>query len=112
MTHYREIQFNKKEIYWTIEDRFEGSGSHSIDLYFHFDTGIDFIIEGNSIRTRCSDANNILMLVNSEETITFQKIESFVSKSYGSKKPSYSLKVSYQGNKLKKIITTIRQNNN
>jgi hypothetical protein len=107
VTHFREITFFKTNATWEISDYFEGVGNHIYDWYFHFDIGIDFIIENNTITTICDDGNNIRIFVNTLQSIKLSKINSFVSKAYGKKEPSYSLKIKYEGEIQPRMNITI-----
>lgn len=112
VTHIREIKFDKEKDIFTINDKFEGIGYHIYDWYFHFDIDIDFDISGNKIVTKCKDGSNIVLDFESEEILKFDKISSYVSKSYGAKCPSLCLKVNYSGINLPlvKIIIYSTQN--
>jgi hypothetical protein len=101
--HIRELIFNKQTLSWEINDYFEGTGTHRYDWYFHFDSEIDFIIEGNFVKTICEDGKNIIAEFETQIPIKFNKINSMVSKSYGIKEKSFSLNLYYEGPYLPKL---------
>ncbi len=109
--HIREIIFHKQTSSWEIKDSFEGSGNHSYDWYFHFDCKIDFLIDGNTVKTICEDGNNIIVEFESEAAIKLNKFNSMVSKSYGIKEGSYSLNLCYEGSYLPNLKTKINKFN-
>ena len=46
-THTRSILFLKRD-YWVMQDRIEISGKHQLDLWYHFDSGTEPTIKGDS----------------------------------------------------------------
>lgn len=58
LTHIRHIFFVKSE-YWLVVDLLKGSGDHTYDLYFHFNSDLE---------TKFDDVNNILVF-NAESTL-------------------------------------------
>jgi hypothetical protein len=107
--HFRELVFYKQNHSWEILDYFEGTGSHKYDWYFHFDSKINFIIQGNSVKTICEDGNNILMEFETQLPIKVNKLNSSVSKSYGNKENSFSLNISYEGSSLPQLKIKINR---
>jgi uncharacterized heparinase superfamily protein len=107
ITHFREVYFDKQSIKWEIKDYFKGTGQHNYQSFFHFDSGIDFEIIGNMINTSCTDNNNIQIKFISNIPFQLYKLDSFVSKSYGIKVASKSLKLEYSGTILPEIKTEI-----
>jgi uncharacterized heparinase superfamily protein len=107
ITHYRELHFDKHNTKWEINDYFKGSGQHIYQCFFHFDTGIDFEITEDTIYTNCKDKNNIQMKFSSNISFNLYKFDSYVSKSYGIKEASKSLKLEYSGTVLPEIKTEI-----
>jgi uncharacterized heparinase superfamily protein len=107
ITHFREVYFDKQSIKWEIKDYFKGTGQHNYQSFFHFDLGIDFEIIGNMINTSCTDNNNIQIKFISNIPFQLYKLDSFVSKSYGIKVASKSLKLEYSGTILPEIKTEI-----
>jgi hypothetical protein len=108
ITHKRELRFFKENIHWEIIDSFEGvQGPHQYNWYFHFDIGIEFEINGDVVKTICKDNNNIEIIFDCNHPIVLSKINSYVSKSYGKKVASYSLKLEYSGELFPILKTTI-----
>lgn len=85
VTHQRTIIFDKLNKKWKIEDLISGQGNHSIEWFFHYDAGIDFIIDGNIVKTICDDNRNIMLTFEEKHGLKLKKEKSFVSKSYGMK---------------------------
>jgi hypothetical protein len=94
--HSRKIVFDKNIITWEFTDIFEGSGEHTINIYFHFDADIDFKIANNQLLTICSDQKNLSIEIDTKDQFTFKKEMSWVSKSYGSKVPARVLNVEFR----------------
>lgn len=92
--HKRTICFDKLNLQWDIKDELTGVGNHLFEWYFHFDKGIDFIINGMQIKTICSDGKNIQITFNGIDDIQLTKKKSFVSIAYGIKEESLILVVS------------------
>lgn len=85
VSHVRSIVFDKVKKDWKITDSLIGEGKHQVKWFFHFDTGIDFIISNNTARTLCDDGNNIEIIFEKMPGLVLNKEESFISKSYGIK---------------------------
>jgi len=95
--HSRRIVFDKRKITWTIVDILSGDGEHSFKWYFHFNSGIDFEIKKNRVKTRLRDSDNLIMKFTSVSCIRLNKSNDFVSNAYGIKEPSYTLEVFSKG---------------
>jgi len=89
--HKRKIRFEKSSELWIISDYFTGTGIHTFHFYFHFDTGIDFSIENNTVTTLCDDTKNIELQFSEVVGLVLDKEQSYVSKSYGKKDEAYVL---------------------
>lgn len=107
--HERTIVYYKSDEKWVIKDHLQGLGYHTFEWFFHFDTGIDFDIIENKVKTRCCDGKNITLLFNSVTNFELVKRESFISKSYGEKKEANVLKAVLKASapvEMTVIITT------
>jgi len=91
--HRRYIEYDYAEKYFLIKDMIIGEGIHKIDLYFHFDVGIDLIIGDKRVQTNCEDGYDIELNFISGSQIVISKYEDFVSKSYGMKANANVLQV-------------------
>ncbi len=89
--HERTIIFNKTDCTWIIKDRITGCGQHTLEWFFHFDVGIDFIINENIVETKCKDEKNIMMIFEPVNGLQLRKERSYISKSYGIKEEGYVL---------------------
>lgn len=49
VTHRRSVTFNKRERSWLIDDEFFGEGEHVYEVRFHFDSGLDVTVRGQSV---------------------------------------------------------------
>ena len=83
--HERTVIFDKLNEKWIIKDIITGKGDHSVEWFFHFDVGIDFMIDGNVVKTTCEDNKNIILTFEEKPGLILRKEKSFVSKSYGMK---------------------------
>jgi hypothetical protein len=83
VTHQREINYDKIEMKFDLKDTVFSQNTHKIQLFLHFDIGIDFEIIGNTIQTKCSDNNNIEMMFESNHDLVITKLEGMLSKGYG-----------------------------
>jgi uncharacterized heparinase superfamily protein len=89
--HERTFLYDRIESQWSITDRFLGEGHHDLDWYFHFDTGVDFVINENTIVTNCRDGKNIMLIFDFVPGLVLKKESSFVSKSYGVREDAFVL---------------------
>ena len=106
-THRRTIFFDKKKPEWEIIDHLTGKETHLFECYFHFDIGIDFEVDGDKIKTICSEGANISLTFSSEQKYHIEKEDGWVSKAYGIKEAAKVLRVSLRGTcplEFKKII--------
>ena len=93
--HRRQIYFNKQEGYWIIRDLLEGCAGHKVDLYYHFDAGIDLAVDEDlAIRTTVSNGANLLLKPLNSEGLRVEIVEGWVSKSYGIKEEAKVVKFS------------------
>jgi hypothetical protein len=95
--HARTIEFNKEASSWEITDLLSGMGKHVFKWYYHFDSDIDFSIEGNCVRSLRMGKPNLELTFDAGGIGEFRKLDDFVSKAYGDKKPSYTLEITIVG---------------
>jgi hypothetical protein len=89
VTHRRTVTFDKGNRYWLVEDEFDGTGKHGLKVRFHFDTGLDVSLLDEKTVSAYDKETGAKFLVKSldlQDQPTFE--EQFVSRDYGSKKPS------------------------
>jgi len=91
--HRRTFIFDKSASTWEIIDRLSGEGEHVLCWHFHFDSGIDFEIAGNTVRTRRKQGPNLELAFSAPGAACLRKRGDFVSKSYGVKTPSFTLEI-------------------
>jgi hypothetical protein len=96
--HRRIIYFNKIEKYFEITDELIGVGNHLICLYYHFHNDIKILLQENVLVTKQSDRRNIQMFFENKPGIDISLQNSWISKSYGKRLPSLSLKIAFQTN--------------
>lgn len=110
INHKRTVIFYKNDLEWIIIDEINGKGNHKFDFNFHFDENIDFDIKNtNSILTTCDNVN-IKMAFFSNSNFSLEKMNTYISKSYGVKTISKKLVVKIQSIPpvfLKTIITKV-----
>lgn len=97
VTHRRTIFFDKKNTKWEIIDHLTGKETHLFECYFHFDIGIDFEVNGDKIKTICSEGANISLTFSSEQKYHIEKEDGWVSKAYGIKEAAKVLRLSLRG---------------
>ncbi|NVO02102.1 MAG: alginate lyase family protein [Bacteroidetes bacterium] len=106
--HKRTVIFEKNTIEWKIKDELQGEGEHFIECYYHFNSGIDFSIEGSQVRTLCEEGKNIFINFEHSENIILRKEKSQISNSYGIKNDNFVLIVSIKAKCPIEINTIIR----
>lgn len=89
--HERTVSFDKLNGEWIIKDLIHGKGQHIFEWFFHFNVGIDFVIQGNTANTICSDHKNIAITFPNNPDLILKKEGSYVSKSYGIKEEGLTL---------------------
>ncbi|HKO44565.1 MAG TPA: alginate lyase family protein [Pyrinomonadaceae bacterium] len=91
VTHRRKVTFHKSRRYWLVEDEFDGTGEHRLDVRFHFDTGLDVSLLDEKTVSAYDKQTGAKLLVKSLD-LQSQPVfeEQFVSRDYGSKQPSVS----------------------
>jgi hypothetical protein len=93
--HRREIQLNKRTDSILIQDEVKGLGVHDINLYFHFEAGVNFIVEENQITTKNLYEKEMNLSITSSKPFKIYKEKSFVSKSYNMKEDSFNLRIEF-----------------
>lgn len=89
--HERSVMFDKVPEKWIVKDTLLGCGYHMFEWHFHFDTGIDFRINGNVVETICKDGKNISLTFDKVSGIELKRESGLVSKSYGIKEEGFVL---------------------
>lgn len=85
VTHRRIVTFDKLAGYWTIEDRFNGSGAHQIEIFFNFDAGLEVKIESGNRAVAYDERAAIQILPMSENAFEAKITNRWVSPSYGTR---------------------------
>jgi len=83
--HCRRIEYFKHERKWVIEDSLSGSGVHYVELYLHFDIGIDIGYSDNLLSTQCDRGTNIDIHFRAEKGLHGTIKDGWVSKAYSSR---------------------------
>jgi len=107
--HKRQIDYNKKDRTWIITDMSTGTGSHSYDVYFHFDESIPVRILGNGAYTESESTSNIELEFSSDAAIEIVLMDDYISKSYGSKIPARVLIIKATAICPYKLVTIIKR---
>jgi len=81
--HKRHIEYSNKDKSFLIIDTIRSESNHKVKLYFHFDIGINPVIEGNSVKTVCEDGLNIELRFTCDYPVIIDCREDLVSKVYG-----------------------------
>ena len=85
LVHRRIITFHKLEGYWSVDDRFTGSGQHLFEFYFNFDHGVKVAIEQqNRVILHGPNASLAITPV-SEAAFELEETERWISPSYGTR---------------------------
>ncbi len=88
VVHRRSVTFDKVKRCWLIDDDILGSGEHKIATRFHFDTGLEVTVAGNSVVAR-DENSGVRMVVRALDLEAGPILEAqFTSRHYGSKLPS------------------------
>jgi hypothetical protein len=89
VTHRRTVIFDKLHRWWLVEDVLTGTGDHSVEVRFHFDSGLDVMVRTKNIVLACEKISGACLVVRSLDEAEDLELESqFVSRDYGSKQPS------------------------
>ncbi|MBN1472268.1 MAG: alginate lyase family protein [Syntrophaceae bacterium] len=95
--HSRKVVFDKKESTWEISDCLSGKGEHLFKWYFHFANGLDFEIDKNRVYTKRQRKINLEITFSADWEKQLKKLDDFVSRSFGTKEPAYTLEISGMG---------------
>ncbi|MDD2231090.1 MAG: alginate lyase family protein [Candidatus Cloacimonetes bacterium] len=85
IVHRRKIEYDKNDRSWIITDKLMGSGVHYVELYLHFDIGIDIRYSDNLLSTQCDKGTNIDIHFRAEKGLQGTILDGWVSKSYSSR---------------------------
>ena len=87
--HRRKVTFYKSHRYWLVEDEFDGTGEHRLDVRFHFDAGLDVGLLDEKTVSAYDKGTGAKLLVRSLDLQNQPALEEqFVSRDYGSREPS------------------------
>lgn len=103
--HKRRIVFSKKKRVWTIEDSFDGNGSHLIEWFFHFNIGIDFEINDTAAVTTGLDVNLCISFEAVKPILS--KESAWVSRGYNHKSQGAVLKASLNSQCPVRVTVTL-----
>ncbi len=83
--HRRIITFDKRELFWMIEDHFTGEGAHRFEFFFNFDSGLEVSITSDG-RAVARDERAAIQIAPATQNAFETKITSrWVSPSYGTR---------------------------
>ena len=82
VTHRRVLTFHKREAYWTLEDRFTGSGHHLFEICFHFDPGVEVRVEEDGRVIASSRSHALAIIPLSGHPFAVKRARRWVSPSY------------------------------
>lgn len=106
--HHRKIHLNKLSEEIIITDQLSGKKIHDVEIFFHFAVGVDFkIVDKNNVVTCLDNEPNLAMFFDHDTDFTLEKLESWVSKKYGHKERSKSLKIVFSGRQLPFVFNTL-----
>lgn len=83
--HRRIITFDKRDLYWRIEDLFSGEGDHLFEFFFNFDEGLEIRISEDKQAVAASQDSALAIVVLSDHKLDMAKEERWVSPSYGTR---------------------------
>jgi hypothetical protein len=107
--HRRYFLFRKYRHEIKIIDRLTGTEPHDVSLHFHFNSGIDFMINENDVVTRHQGGKNIKLSFTNNQMASFEFIKSasWISPSYGIRNGSLALEVKCSSVKLPLTVETV-----
>ncbi|MCI0488098.1 MAG: heparinase II/III family protein [Blastocatellia bacterium] len=85
VVHGRVVTFDKREGYWTIEDRFTGKGSHRLEFFFNFDAGLEIEIDSELRAIALGGDSRLAIVPVSDHPFEMKEEERWVSLSYGTR---------------------------
>ena len=115
VTHRREMLFLKRD-YWIMRDWVESAAQHKIDLWFHFESGADPVVErdGEEIYVVDSEAETGLTIHGFAENGRWNREERWVSHCYSQREPApvyvFSTSLS-SGNLVSFLVPRIAERN-
>jgi len=84
VTHRRKITFDKRDLYWKVEDLFTGEGEHLFEFFLNFDAGLNVEIADRQI-IAVSDDSALAIVALSDSEFEIVEEERWVSPSYGTR---------------------------
>jgi hypothetical protein len=85
VTHRRVVTFDKRDLYWKIEDSFTGEGDHLFEFFFNFDAGLEVSISDDKRAVAASHDSALAVVVLSDRQLDIAEEERWVSPSYGTR---------------------------
>jgi len=90
VTHRRTVTFAKRECSWLIEDEFVSDGEHDFEMWFHFNDGLQFDVEGSAIEARDTKQDLGLIVQSLSLRQAPALVNQHVSRDYGELRESVS----------------------
>ena len=90
VTHRRTVTFSKPDRFWLVEDEFFGVGTHKLSTRFHFDSGLEVVIERQGVSGKDSATGQQLLICPLDLSQQPELEAQFTSKDYGKKVESIS----------------------
>jgi hypothetical protein len=82
--HRRAITFDKRQLYWTVADRFAGEDEHTFEFFFNFDAGLEVALNDQRA-VALSDQTGFVIAMTSGRAMEAEVVERWVSLSYGNR---------------------------
>jgi len=107
VVHARSVLFLKND-YWVVGDEVETHGMHSADLYFHFDSNTNPLIEAGdgaeiAVSERSGDRGLDLMVFGKKGR--WRREEGWVSRCYGKREPARTYVYSAENRGKRQFVT-------
>lgn len=91
LIHRRTVRFEKNRRFWTVEDEFEGTGTHDLAFRFHFAPELETSIRPDGTIEVCDKMSGARFLILARGLTAEPNLESrFSSRDYGAKASSVS----------------------
>ena len=92
LIHRRTVRFEKNRRFWTVEDEFQGTGTHDLAFRFHFAPALETSIRPDGTIEVYDKMNGARFLILASGPTAEPNLESrFSSRDYGAKEPSVSV---------------------
>lgn len=93
--HIRRFDLHKPDSILTVRDVFNSKGRHKYEWFLHFDTGVEIELCDNAILVH-KNAVKVEIKYTMPDKVVLDVLNDFVSKSYGVKTPSQTLRFSIE----------------